>query len=214
MLQTTTSPSKPHIGPINSLQKEDLPIHGWYRFVLSYPPHLVRQYISAFGLKASRALADERWRHQRPLVAQQRDRARMERDHSGQPLRAHAPDGCGRVHLPALPASVRTVTADEVRAFVRTHHRGVLATSRRDGAPQMSPVLVGVDDDGSLIISTRETAMKTANVRRLGRAAVCVFQDEFFGQWVQAEGSATVESMPGAIEALVRYYRLVAGEID
>lgn len=76
----------------------------------------------------------------------------------------------------------------------------------------MSPVLVGVDDDGSLIISTRETAMKTANVRRLGRAAVCVFQDEFFGQWVQAEGSATVESMPGAIEALVRYYRLVAGE--
>ena len=104
------------------------------------------------------------------------------------------------------------MTADEVRDFIRTHHRGVLATTRRDGGAQMSPVLVGVDDDGSLIISTRETAMKTANVRRLGRAAVCVFQDEFFGQWVQAEGSATVESMPGAIEALVRYYRLVAGE--
>ena len=101
---------------------------------------------------------------------------------------------------------------DDVREFIRTNHRGVLATTRRDGAPQMSPVLVGVDDDGSLMISTRETAMKTLNVRRLGRAGVCVFQDEFFGQWVQAEGAATVESMPGALEALVRYYRLIAGE--
>jgi PPOX class probable F420-dependent enzyme len=104
------------------------------------------------------------------------------------------------------------VTADEVRDFIRTHHRGVLATSRRDGGTQMSPVLVGVDDDGTLMISTREGAMKTVNVRRLGRAAVCVFEDAFFGQWVQAEGAATVESVPAAMEALVRYYRLIAGE--
>jgi PPOX class probable F420-dependent enzyme len=104
------------------------------------------------------------------------------------------------------------MTADDVRGFIRAHHRGVLATTRRDGGPQLSPVLVGVDDDGSLVISTRETAMKTANVRRLGRAAVCVFQDEFFGQWVQAEGSATVESLPAAMDALVRYYRSIAGE--
>ncbi len=104
------------------------------------------------------------------------------------------------------------MTPEDVRGFIRAHHRGVLATTRRDGAPQMSPVLVGVDDDGTLIISTREGAMKTLNVRRLGRAAVCVFQDEFFGEWVQAEGTATVESMPGALEGLVRYYRLLAGE--
>ncbi len=104
------------------------------------------------------------------------------------------------------------MTPDDVRDFIRTHHRGVLATSRQDGLPQMTPVLVGVDDDGTLIISTREGAMKTANVRRFGRAAVCVFQDEFYGQWVQAEGAATVESVPEAMEALVRYYRLVAGE--
>jgi len=76
----------------------------------------------------------------------------------------------------------------------------------------LSPVLVCVDDDGSLIISTRETAMKTANVRRSGWASVCVFNDAFFGQWVQAEGPAGVESLPGVLEDLVRYYRLVAGE--
>jgi PPOX class probable F420-dependent enzyme len=104
------------------------------------------------------------------------------------------------------------LTPDEVRSFIRAHHRGVLATRRQDGSPQLSPVLVGVDDDGSLMISTRETAIKTINVRRHGRASVCVFQDEFFGEWVQAEGSATVESMPMAMDGLVRYYRLVAGE--
>ena len=105
-----------------------------------------------------------------------------------------------------------TLTADDVRTFIRSNNRGVLATARRDGAPQLSPVTVGVDDDGSLMISTRETAVKVANVRRTGQASVCVFEDAFFGQWVQAEGPARVESMPAALEALVRYYRVVAGE--
>ncbi|HYW89015.1 MAG TPA: PPOX class F420-dependent oxidoreductase [Chloroflexota bacterium] len=108
--------------------------------------------------------------------------------------------------------TVASVTEDEVRAFIRANHRGVLATLRKDGEPQLSPVTVGVDDDGSLIISTRETAIKTLNVRRTGRASVCVFQDSFFGSWVQAEGPASVESLPDVMEGLVRYYRLVAGE--
>jgi PPOX class probable F420-dependent enzyme len=104
------------------------------------------------------------------------------------------------------------LTPDEVRDFIRTHHRGVLSTTRRDGGAQLSPVLVGVDDDGALIISTSQKTIKTGNVRRHGHAAVCVFQDEFFGRWVQAEGAATVESLPAAMEGLVRYYRLLAGE--
>ncbi len=104
------------------------------------------------------------------------------------------------------------MTVDEVRDFIRQHHQGVLATRRRDGQPQLSPVTVGVDEDGTLIISTRETALKTANVRREPYASVCVFTDRFFGPWVQAEGPATIESLPDAMEGLVRYYRLVSGE--
>lgn len=34
----------------NKLKQEDLSIHDWYRFVLSFPPHLVRQYIDSFGI--------------------------------------------------------------------------------------------------------------------------------------------------------------------
>lgn len=105
-----------------------------------------------------------------------------------------------------------TGSMDEVRAFIRSHHRGVLATLRRDGRPQLSPVLVGTDEDGTLLISTRETALKTANVRQQGWASVCVFENAFFGQWVQAEGPASIEALPAALEGLVRYYRLVAGE--
>jgi hypothetical protein len=39
-----------------------------------------------------------------------------------------------------------------------------------------------------------------------------VFEDGFYGQWVQAEGSASVESLPDAMEGLARYYRTAAGE--
>jgi len=34
----------------NKLQPNDRPAHDWYRFVLSYPPHLVRDYVARFGL--------------------------------------------------------------------------------------------------------------------------------------------------------------------
>jgi hypothetical protein len=36
----------------------DLPIHDWYRFVLSFPPHLVREYIRKFGLNDQSLLLD------------------------------------------------------------------------------------------------------------------------------------------------------------
>ena len=35
-------------GDANRLDSEDRPAHGWYRFVLSFPPHLVRHYLHQF----------------------------------------------------------------------------------------------------------------------------------------------------------------------
>jgi PPOX class probable F420-dependent enzyme len=96
--------------------------------------------------------------------------------------------------------------------FLRAHHRAVLATSRADGRPQLSPVLCVADDEGRVLISTRETAVKTRNLRRDPRASLCVFTDSFFGEWVQAEGDAEVISLPDAMDLLVDYYRRVAGE--
>ena len=94
----------------------------------------------------------------------------------------------------------------------RTHHHAVLATTRADGTPQMSPVAVAVDDAGRVVVSSRETAVKTRNLRRDPRAFVCVFPDRFFGSWVQINGTTEVLSLPDAMEPLVDYYRSVAGE--
>ena len=102
--------------------------------------------------------------------------------------------------------------ADGARDFVRENHRAVLGTYRRDGRVQLSPVLVGVDEGGRLVISTREPAAKVANLRRDPRASLCAMTDRFFGTAVQIEGMASILSLPEAMEPLVAYYRGISGE--
>jgi PPOX class probable F420-dependent enzyme len=101
---------------------------------------------------------------------------------------------------------------EEARAYVRANHHAVLATMRRDGTPQMSPVACAVDDAGRVVVSSRETAVKTKNVRRHPQAWLCVFPDSFFGGFVQVEGAVEVVSLPEAMDGLVDYYRAVGGE--
>ena len=43
---------------LNRLYEEDLPVHGWYRFVLSFPPHLVRHYADRFCLRRGDRVLD------------------------------------------------------------------------------------------------------------------------------------------------------------
>jgi len=104
------------------------------------------------------------------------------------------------------------VDLDEARSFVRDNSHAVLSTVRKDGTPQMSPVAVALDRDGHVVVSSRETAFKTKNLRRDPRAWLCVFPDRFYGRWVQLEGTVEVLSLPDALEPLVEYYRAVAGE--
>ncbi len=103
---------------------------------------------------------------------------------------------------------------EQAAAFVATHHRAVLATRTASGGVQQSPVLVGVDAEGRFVVSSREAAYKTRNLRRDPWAQLCVLSDAFFGDWLVVEGEAEVLSLPGATEPLVDYYRRVAGEHD
>jgi PPOX class probable F420-dependent enzyme len=104
------------------------------------------------------------------------------------------------------------VELDQARAFLGENHRAVLATSRADGRPQLSPVLVAVDGEGRAIISTRETAYKVKNLRRDPKASLCVLNDNFYGDWIRVDGTAEIVSLPEALELLVDYYRRVSGE--
>jgi PPOX class probable F420-dependent enzyme len=101
---------------------------------------------------------------------------------------------------------------DAARAVLSEQHRAVLATYRRDGGAQMSPVTVGVDGDGYAVVSTRETAYKVKNIRRDPRVSLCVLPDSFYGNWIQVEGTASIVDLPEAMDGLVEYYRRISGE--
>jgi PPOX class probable F420-dependent enzyme len=98
------------------------------------------------------------------------------------------------------------------REFVRQHSNTVLATFRRNGRPQLSPVNTAIDDAGFAVISSRETAVKTRNIRRDPRVSLCVLNQGFYGEWVVLDGTAEVVSLPEAMEPLVDYYRRLSGE--
>jgi PPOX class probable F420-dependent enzyme len=101
---------------------------------------------------------------------------------------------------------------DKARGFVRQHSNTVLATFRLNGRPQLSPVNTAIDDAGFAVISSRETAVKTRNIRRDPRVSLCVLNEGFYGEWVVLDGAAEVVSLPEAMEPLVDYYRRLSGE--
>lgn len=101
---------------------------------------------------------------------------------------------------------------DRARDFVRDNPRAVMATRSRSGGVQQSPVLVGVDDEGRFVVSSREPAYKVKHLREDPWTQLCVFTRKFFGDWIYVEGQAEILSLPEAEEPLVDYYRAVGGE--
>jgi len=101
---------------------------------------------------------------------------------------------------------------EDALAFVRENHDAILLTYRRDGAPQLSPITCNVDPSDRIVVSTRETALKTKNMRRDPRVSLCVITHGFFGSWIQVDGIAEIVPLPEAMEMLVDYYRSLRGE--
>jgi len=104
------------------------------------------------------------------------------------------------------------MNVEQARDFLTRNHHGVLATFRRDGRPQLSPVTAVVDNEGRVMISTREPAMKVRNLRRDPRISLALLPEGFYGDWGQVEGTAEIVEQPEALELLDDYYRRAAGE--
>lgn len=96
--------------------------------------------------------------------------------------------------------------------FVRPRHRMLLATTRRDGGPQISPVTGGVDPNGRIVISSYPSRAKTVNAERDNAVSVVVLSDDWDGAWIQIDGHAEVLHMPAAADGLVEYFRSISGE--
>ena len=102
-------------------------------------------------------------------------------------------------------------------ALLAASRLGVLATIKKDGLPQLSPVSPYYDPDAATIyVSITEGRAKTANLRRDPRAALEVTSGDGWS-WATAEGTVTLTG-PGTdpdgpeVQALVEYYRAAAGE--
>ena len=53
-----TAHSRKANGEVNKIYPEDRAIHDWYRFVLSFPPHLVREYLKQFNIQSGQRVLD------------------------------------------------------------------------------------------------------------------------------------------------------------
>ena len=109
-------------------------------------------------------------------------------------------------------ATTDRVDRDALLEFLRPRHRGLLATTRSDGRPQLSPVTCGVDSDGRIVVSTYPQRAKARNARRDANVSICVLSDEWDGPYVQVDGQAEVLDMPDAVDGLVEYFRCISGE--
>ena len=83
----------------------------------------------------------------------------------------------------------------------------------RDGSPQMSPIACSVDADGRVIVSTRETAMKTQEpAPRPARVALHLPDAVLRRLDPGRRHRRPFVSLPDAMEPLVEYYRSLRGE--
>ncbi|SPM34523.1 General stress protein 26 (function unknown) [Mycobacterium rhizamassiliense] len=109
-------------------------------------------------------------------------------------------------------ATADVVSLAELLDFIRPRHKMLLTSFRSDGSLQSSPVTGGVDEQGRIVIASYPQRAKCRNIRRNPSASVVVFSDEFNGAYVQVDGAAEVIDLPEAVDLLVDYYRVIAGE--
>ena len=114
--------------------------------------------------------------------------------------------------MPKIATSDR-VDRPQLLEFLRPRHHGVLITRRSstDGV-QVSPVSCGLDARGRIVVSTYPQRAKVRNARRNPAVTLCVLSDDWDGAYVQIDGTAEVLDLPDALDALVDYYRCIAGE--
>jgi len=103
---------------------------------------------------------------------------------------------------------------DSALSWAAGHHHGVLITIRRDGRPQSSDIIYGVDGSTILVSVTADRA-KTANMRRDPRVVLHVTDP---GSFSYVSFDSTVELSPvctdpsdAVADDLVSLHRAISG---
>lgn len=87
------------------------------------------------------------------------------------------------------------MTSEETREFLgaRPARPGLVATVRANGRPHLAPVWFDLDADGTVVFCTGASSVKGRNLRRDGRAAICVQDPQPPYSFVLIEGPVTFE---------------------
>ena len=101
-------------------------------------------------------------------------------------------------------------------SYVKDHQRGVLATLKADGRPQLSNIIYAVAADGIVRISITADRAKSANAARDPRVSLHVTADDFWS-YVVIEGEAELTPVAAApddatVTELVSLYQAMRGE--
>ena len=89
---------------------------------------------------------------------------------------------------------------ENVRAFLKERRFGVLATINEDGSPQQTVMWYDVDGD-NILMNTRARRVKDGNLRRDGRASLCVVDGYTF---VTLEGVVELDDDQATAQADIR----------
>ncbi|MFG1811543.1 PPOX class F420-dependent oxidoreductase [Streptomyces sp. NPDC049040] len=91
------------------------------------------------------------------------------------------------------------MTEDEWRAFISEGTRtGKLATVRADGSPHVVPMWFLLDG-GDLVFTTEDTTVKSRNLLRDDRVAMCVDDERPPYSFVVLRGRVEISEDPGAL---------------
>ena len=98
--------------------------------------------------------------------------------------------------------------ADDVRAFLAAPVRpGILTTVRADGRPHAAPIWYELDGD-ELVFTTGAATVKSRNIARDPRVALCVQDERPPFSYVLVEGVATASEDP---DELLRWATAIGG---
>jgi PPOX class probable F420-dependent enzyme len=94
--------------------------------------------------------------------------------------------------------------------YLKENHRGVLATAKKDGRPQLSNIGYFYAEDGEIKISTTSDRVKARNIARNPQVSMVAQGDNWY-QYLVVEGTATV-SEEGQLAELRQVYEGIAGK--
>jgi len=108
------------------------------------------------------------------------------------------------------PPFVDSMNKVEALQYLKENHRGVLATVKKDGRPQLSNIGYLYDTDGLVKISTTADRFKARNIQRDPQVSM-VAQGPNWYEYIVVEGTATV-GPEGQLAELRHLYEGIAGK--